>query len=159
MPSTLFNWAAAPALDLTSSCSSSFIFISSLYFLYLLIIFIFICSSYSILICSCKGSRSNFLIIFYHRFQSIGMGGRPQYLTQLIDIMLSLLLRFASLYKVAKSMAVCHGGSWSRAWIGYGVYFCLFFSIRLFFICLWRWGDLNYRDVYLVDHKAGQGTI
>ena len=72
------------------------IFISSLYFLYLLIIFIFICSSYSILICSCKGSRSNFLIIFYHRFQSIGMGGRPQYLTQRIDIMLSLLLRFAS---------------------------------------------------------------
>ena len=39
MPSTLFNWAAAPALDLTSSCSSSFIFICSLYFFYLLFLF------------------------------------------------------------------------------------------------------------------------
>ena len=47
MPSTLFNWAAAPALDLTSSCSSSFIFISSLFFslsahyIYLYLFFIF----------------------------------------------------------------------------------------------------------------------
>ena len=47
MPSTLFNWAAAPALDLTSSCSSYFIFILLIIF-YLYLLFIFSLSAHYI---------------------------------------------------------------------------------------------------------------